>query len=163
RRSTRGPRARPPPQGSQRARARPPEARATLLGDSPHMHEQQQPESARAANNPRRSAVPPSSSRMIASYLTDIEQMLDEHRWDAALKEASDLPRIAVALADPGLRSPGDQVKTWCQQWVKLPGTKRAATGGEDHERLARGVSDRAVPTAEREPVPTRALRRLQL
>ncbi|HZC77439.1 MAG TPA: hypothetical protein VE258_06795, partial [Ktedonobacterales bacterium] len=89
-------------------------------------------------------------------------QMLDEQRWDAALREASDLPRIAVALADPGLRSPGAQVEHWCQEWVQWPGTKPEARGA-DYERLKRDVTDRAVPTAEREPIPTRALRRLQL
>lgn len=123
------------------------------------MHDQHEPD---AGQRTRRNATSPSSSRMIASYLTDIEQMLDEERWDAALREASDLPRIAVALADPGLRSPGERVEHWCQEWVQLPGAKREARG-TDYERLKRGVTDRAVPTAEREPVPTRALRRLQL
>ena len=122
------------------------------------MHDQHEPD---AGQRTRRKATSPSSSRMIATYLTDIEQMLDEERWDAALREASDLPRIAVALADPGLRSPGEQVEHWCQEWVQLPGAKREARG-TDYERLKRGVADRAVPT-EREPVPTRALRRLQL
>ena len=128
------------------------------------MHEQHPTEAAprTPGANPRRKAASPSSSRMIASYLTDIEQMLDEHRWDAALREASDLPRIAVALADPGLRSPGEQVKDWCRQWVRLPPARRQATD-TDTERLARGVTERAVPGAEREPIPTRALRRLQL
>jgi len=123
------------------------------------MHDEHEPD---AGPRTRRKATSPSSSRMIATYLTDIEQMLDEERWDAALREASDLPRIAVALADPGLRSPGEQVEHWCQEWVQLPGAKREAPG-TDYERLKRGVTDRAVPTAEREPVPTRALRRLQL
>jgi len=123
------------------------------------MHDRHEPD---AGQRTHRKATSPSSSRMIATYLTDIEQMLDEERWDAALREASDLPRIAVALADPGLRSPGEQVEHWCQEWVQLPGAKREARG-TDYERLKRGVTDRAVPTAEREPVPTRALRRLQL
>src|SRR5437762_685052 len=43
----------------------------------------------------------PSSSRMLARYLTDIEQLLDEQHGEAALREAFDLPRIAVALTDP--------------------------------------------------------------
>lgn len=123
------------------------------------MHDQHEPD---AGQHTRRWAASPSSSRMIASYLTDIEQMLDEERWDAALREASDLPRIAVALADPGLRSPGEQVEHWCHEWVQLPGARREVRD-TDYERLKRGVADRAVPTAEREPIPTRALRRLQL
>ena len=55
---------------------------------------------------------------MLASYLTDIEQLLDEQRWDAALREACDLPRIAVALSDPELRCSGDAVGMWCRQWI---------------------------------------------
>lgn len=83
---------------------------------------------------------------MIATYLTDIEQMLDEQRWDAALREASDLPRIAVALADPQLRSSGEEIRNWCQQWIQPP-----------------EMTERIVPTGAAEPVPTGALRRLQL
>jgi len=88
----------------------------------------------------------PSSSRMIATYLTDIEQLLDEQRWDAALREASDLPRIAVALADPQLRSSGEEIRNWCQEWIQPP-----------------EMTERVVPPSAPEPVPTRALRRLQL
>jgi hypothetical protein len=50
------------------------------------------------ASPQRRPPTNPSSSRMFASYLTDIEQSLEEQRWDAALREALDLPRLAVAL-----------------------------------------------------------------
>jgi hypothetical protein len=101
---------------------------------------------------------------MITSYLTDIEQMLDEQRWDAALREASDLPRIAVALADPALRSSGEQVKSWCAEWVRPPAAEGEAEG-MDYQRLTRGVTERAIPDpgAESEPVPARALRRLRL
>ena len=63
-------------------------------------------------------AAAPSSSRMLASYLTDIEQLLDEQRWDAALREACDLPRIAVALSDPQLRCSREEVGIWCAQWM---------------------------------------------
>ena len=55
---------------------------------------------------------------MLASYLADIEQLLDEQRSEAALREAFDLPEIAVALADPQLRSSGDRVKAWCHEWI---------------------------------------------
>src|SRR5947207_1482191 len=53
----------------------------------------------------------PSDSRMLTNYLADIEQLLCEQRWDAALREACDLPQIAVALADPQLRSSSERVK----------------------------------------------------
>lgn len=125
------------------------------------MHDQHERENAQGgvASSHRTS---PSSSRMMARYLTDIEQLLDEQRWDAALCEASELPRIAVALAHPALRTSGDQVKIWCQEWVRPPGTKYDARGA-DCERLARGVTERVMPAEGPEPVPTRALRRLQL
>jgi len=99
---------------------------------------------------------------MFASYLTDIEQLLDEQRWDAALREAFDLPRIAVALADPHLRSSGDRVKTWCEEWLRPPGAERDAQGLE-FERLGRTLTERLGQLEGADGVPMRALRRLQL
>src|SRR6185437_1155631 len=113
-----------------------------IPGESPLMHDRHEPD---AGQRTHRKATSPSSSRMIATYLTDIEQMLDEQRWDAALREASDLPRIAVALADPQLRSSGEEIRNWCQQWIQPP-----------------EMTERIVPTGAAEPVPTGALRRLQ-
>jgi len=106
----------------------------------------------------------PSSSRMLARYLTDIEQLLDEQHGEAALREAFDLPRIAVALTDPELRCSGEQLKSWCQQWIGPSGYERAA-GGLDYERVGRSVSERVAQEggATPESVPTRALKRLRL
>ena len=39
--------------------------------------------------------VAPSSSRMLTGYMSYIEQLLDERQWEAALREALDLPQIA--------------------------------------------------------------------
>jgi len=87
---------------------------------------------------------------MLAGYLTDIEQLMDEQRWDAALHEACELPRIAVALSNPQLRCTGEEVGRWCAEWLPVPGETP--------------VSRAEAPAPEREPaVPTRALRRLQL
>jgi hypothetical protein len=104
----------------------------------------------------------PSSSRMIASYLTDIEQLLDAQNGDEALREACDLPRIAVALTDPQLRCSGEQLSSWCQQWIEVPGADPSASA-PDYERVSRSVSERVAQQNEAAPVPTRALRRLQL
>jgi len=106
----------------------------------------------------------PSSSRMLARYLTDIEQLLDEQHGEAALRDAFDLPRIAVALTDPELRCSGEQVKSWCQQWIG-PSGGEGPSGGLDYERVGRSVSERVTRegAASPEPVPTRALRRLRL
>ena len=103
----------------------------------------------------------PSSSRMLASYLTDIEQLLDEQHEDVALREAFDLPRIAVALTDPQLRCSGEQVKTWCEQWIGPPGSEPVPK--LDYERVGRNVSERVTADGKTPSVPTRALQRLRL
>ena len=106
----------------------------------------------------------PSSSRMVAGYLTDVEQLIEAQHWDAALCEAYDLPRIAVALTDPTLHSSGEQQKSWCEQWIR---PADAADDGEglDYERVRRAVCDHieSDDTAEPRSVPARALRRLRL
>jgi hypothetical protein len=109
-----------------------------------------------------RMPIEPSSSRMFASYLNDIEQLLDAHCADAALREAIDLPRIAVALADPKLNCPVDLVRGWCEEWIRPPGAERDADGLAS-ERQARGLAERVVQMTRQDGVPTRALRRLQL
>ena len=109
-----------------------------------------------------RPAGAPSSSRMFAAYLADIEQLLDAQRLEVALREALDLPRIAVALADPQLRCSPEQAKRWCEEWIRPPGAERDAHG-LDYERLLRNISERMAQAAEVDAVPMRALRRLQL
>src|ERR1700761_3623784 len=89
------------------------------------------PSSASAADAEFR--VQPSSSRMLTTYLSDVEQMLDEQRWDVALREAFDLPHIAVALADPGLRSSSDRCKAWCAEWIR---SDSDTTPTSDQERI---------------------------
>jgi hypothetical protein len=99
---------------------------------------------------------------MFAAYLAGIEQLLDAQRREAALREALDLPGIAVALADPQLGSSREQVRRWCQEWIRPPGAERDAHG-LDYERLARNITERVAQAAEPDGVPMRALRRLQL
>jgi len=104
----------------------------------------------------------PSDSRMLTNYLADIEQLLCEQRWDAALREACDLPQIAVALADPQLRSSSERVKRWCGKWVRAPETD---SEGKRLERVHRVLCERLDhgDGAACESVPARALRRLRL
>jgi hypothetical protein len=110
----------------------------------------------------RGSFLPPSSSRMVAGFLMDIEQLLDERRWDTALREACDLPRIAVALTDPQLRSSAEHVRTWCREWIRTPDADPRKPGVQSER--ARKVSERiAQQSAPEESVPTRALRRLRM
>jgi len=99
---------------------------------------------------------------MFAAYLADIEQLLDAQRREVALREALDLPRIAIALADPQLRCTREQLQRWCGEWVRPPGAERDAQG-LDYERLSRSISERLAQASEPDGVPMRALRRLQL
>jgi hypothetical protein len=100
-------------------------------------------------------ATVPSSSRMLTGYLTDIEQLLEEQRWDAALREACELPRIAVALCDPQLRCTGEAVGMWCRQWLEAQPAMSAKPRGEPAGRNPVQIEPTQVPTS--------ALRRLQL
>jgi hypothetical protein len=109
-----------------------------------------------------RAAPVPSSSRMFAAYLGDIEQLLDAQRREPALREALDLPRIAVSLSDPQLRCTREPLHQWCEQWVRPPGAERDAHG-LDHERLCHSIIERLTQGTDAGSVPVRALRRLQL
>ena len=131
------------------------------------MHDEVSKEPGRAPHPPavpvaHRTPSAPSSSRMFAAYLGDIEQLLDAHHPEAALREALDLPRIAVALADPQLRCSRERLKTWCEEWIRPPGAERDAHGLA-YEHLARNITERVLQGAEPASVPTRVLRRLQL
>ncbi|HXY95385.1 MAG TPA: hypothetical protein VEH00_00310 [Steroidobacteraceae bacterium] len=114
-------------------------------------------------SDPRPQAAP-SSSRMVAGYLTDVETLLEAQHWDAALCEAYDLPRIAVALTDPTLQSSGEEQKTWCEQWIR-PADEEDASDDLDYERVRRAVCEHIEHEDATEPksIPARALRRLRL
>ena len=105
--------------------------------------------------------VAPSSSRMLASYMTDIEQLLDEQHWEAALREALDLPHIAVALSDPQLSFTGERVKAWCDEWIRPAEPDRNARCAE-FQRVTAAVLAH-TPNDETAMVPSLALKRLRL
>jgi hypothetical protein len=104
--------------------------------------------------------VAPSASRMLTSYLNDIEQALDEQRWEVALREAQDLPRIAVALSDPQLHASGEKIKSWCDEWIRPEDPDSNARGAE-YERVSSSVLERT--TVDESLVPSLALKRLRL
>ncbi|MDE2050124.1 MAG: hypothetical protein KGL45_02985 [Gammaproteobacteria bacterium] len=111
---------------------------------------------------PGRSA-PPSSSRMMASYLSDIELLLEEQRWEQALREAFDLPQIAVALSDLHMQATVDNVQAWCEQWVRHGDEATAAVDSDAH-RIVQLVCERADRASlANESAPALALRRLRL
>ena len=105
----------------------------------------------------------PSSSRMLASYLSDVELLLEEQRWEQALSEAFDLPQIAAALSDPRMEISVERVQAWCEQWV-AHGEDAAASTDADTARIVQLVCERADRASlASESVPTLALRRLRL
>ena len=97
----------------------------------------------------------PSSSRMLTTYLADVEQMLDEHRWDLAMRDALDLPAIAVALSDPALTASTDRCMGWCDCWLDRTDSEA------DYGRIS-GIIAQHAP-ADSESIPSIALRRLRL
>jgi hypothetical protein len=100
---------------------------------------------------------------MVASFLSDVETLLEDQHWDAALKQAFDLPRIAVALTDPKLHSSDEQQRSWCEEWIRPAGADDDSQG-VDYEFVRRTVVERmAREQRATAPVPARALRRLQL
>ena len=104
----------------------------------------------------------PSSSRMLASYLSDVELLLEEQRWEQALGEAFDLPLIAAALTDPRMQVSVDRVQAWCEQWVTR--VEAAVPSDSDIARVVQLVCERADRASlANESVPTLALRRLRL
>src|SRR5579864_8116002 len=105
----------------------------------------------------------PSSSRMLTTYLTDIEQFLDEQRWELALREALDLPQIAVALSDAGMRSSYQRSLDWCRHWIQAPAA--ANDSGGEPERLCQAVAEHLQKSGaiDKDAIPSKALRRLRL
>ncbi|MGH8295124.1 MAG: hypothetical protein ACRETZ_06470 [Steroidobacteraceae bacterium] len=105
----------------------------------------------------------PSSSRMLAGYLSDIELLLEERRWEQALRESFDLPQIAVALSDARMQVSVDRVQAWCDRWV-TQGEDAPAASDPDAGRISQLVCERADRASlANESVPTLALRRLRL
>src|SRR5262249_49112708 len=100
-------------------------------------------------------------SRMLTNYLADVEQNLDEHRWDLALRDVVDLPKIAVALTDAELRSSPERCKAWCEQWVRPP--SGANESGVDHQQICRLLDEKSANTAAGAAVPSVELRRFRL
>jgi hypothetical protein len=107
------------------------------------------------------SRVQPSSSRMLATYLADVEQNLDEHRWEMALRDVVDLPKIAVALTNPELQSSRERCAAWCEQWVRP--ANAANDSGVDHEHICRVLDEKSAVETASPSIPSLALKRLRL
>lgn len=98
---------------------------------------------------------------MVAGYLADVELLLEEKRWEQALREAFDLPQIATALSDPLMQVSVDRVQAWCEEWIQHGD---GAVADADAVRIAQLVCERADRASlAKESVPALALRRLRL
>src|ERR1700722_18533237 len=138
--------------------------RAFFLGDSSMQDQRTRDSTARdgAAAIGTAARVAPSSSRMLASYMTDIEQLLDEQRWEVALREALNLPQIAVALSDPHLSFTGERLKAWCDEWIRPAEPDRNARCAE-YQRVVAAVLGHTVTNDTAAIVPSLALKQLRL
>ena len=100
---------------------------------------------------------------MLASYLADIELLLEEQRWEQALREAFDLPQIGAALSDSRMEVSVERVQAWCEEWMQH-GDGGALTADPDIPRIIQLVCERAERgSLANESVPAMALRRLRL
>jgi hypothetical protein len=115
------------------------------------------------ARVPEETRVRPSSSRMLTNYLADVEQNLDEHRWDLALRDVVDLPKIVVALSDAELMSSPERCRAWCEQWLQPPTADNDPA--VNHEHICRVLSEKTgqADTTAEPSVPAMELRRLRL
>ncbi len=104
------------------------------------------------------------SSRMLESYLLDIEQLMREQLWDRAAPLALALPHICAALANPDLVSSREAYRDWCETWVR-PEQDDTSLCAPSPQDLLRMAEDRAVePELQgRTGVPVHALRVLRL
>jgi hypothetical protein len=131
------------------------------MHDSHSAHREPGSPKSRQPGDVEDSRVQPSSSRMLTNYLADVEQNLDEHRWEMALRDVVDLPKIAVALANPELRSSREQCAAWCEQWIRP--TDAANDSGIGHDHICRVIDEKSGDDSGSAAVPSLALKRLRL
>lgn len=131
------------------------------MQDSPLSSTEARAQGSRTPNELLDARVYPSSSRMLTNYLADVEQNLDEHRWELAMRDVVDLPRIAVALANPEMRSSREQWVAWCAQWIRP--SEAANDAGINHQQICRVLDENTADNSASPAVPSLALRRLRL
>lgn len=104
------------------------------------------------------------SSRMLESYLGDIEYLMRERLWAEAAPLALALPHICAALANADLVSSRDSYRDWCEAWVR-PAQDDTSMSVPDPEELYRMAEESSVEPelARRAGVPAKALRQLRL
>jgi hypothetical protein len=106
------------------------------------------------------------SSKMLESYLVDIEYLVHERLWAEAVPLALALPHICAALGERALRSSRESFLHWCECWVR-PEQDDTSLTVPSPQTLYRLSQERAAG-AEPDPddtarVPIHALRQLRL
>jgi hypothetical protein len=106
------------------------------------------------------------SSKMLESYLGDVEYLLREGLWSEAEPLALALPHICAALSHVDLGSSRDRFLEWCDAWVRpsKADTSMTVPKAADLYRLAVEHGADVDGSAESAPVvPLRPLRQLRL
>jgi hypothetical protein len=102
------------------------------------------------------------SSRMLETYLGDIEYLIREQLWEQAAPLVLALPHICVALADSGLGSSSERYVQWCEAWVAQDEAQPGAAARAEKFRAWCAQSGCSELDASG-GVPVEALRRLRL
>jgi hypothetical protein len=104
------------------------------------------------------------SSRMLESYLRDIEYLMREQLWTRAAPLALALPHICAALSNADLVSSQDAYRNWCEVWVR-PERDDTSLSLPSPQTLSRMAEECGVETelSGRAGVPVGALRQLRL
>jgi hypothetical protein len=104
------------------------------------------------------------SSKMLESYLGDIEYLMREQLWTGAAPLALALPYICTALGNGDLVSSREAYRDWCEVWMRPPqdDTSMSVPSPDEVYRMAeeRGVEPKL---ARGVGVPAGALRQLRL
>jgi hypothetical protein len=104
------------------------------------------------------------SSKMLESYLGDVEYLLREGLWGEAEPLALALPHICAALSNLDLASSRERFLEWCEAWVRPPFADTSMTVPKPEELYRLAVQRGADTPAEQSPsVPVRPLRQLRL
>src|SRR5579872_1365272 len=103
------------------------------------------------------------SSKMLESYLGDIEYLIRERQWSEAVPLALALPHICAALADPGLRSSRAAFLAWCESWVRPPKADMSMSALSPDVLYRMASEDASELDSSLAAVPVQALRQLRL
>ena len=102
------------------------------------------------------------SSKMLESYLGDVEYLLREGLWSEAEPLALALPDICAALSHVDLSSSRERFLKWCEAWVR-PSQTDTSLSVPKPEELYQLASKRGNASGTSPEAPLRPLRQLRL